>query len=241
MSAILPPLRYSIKERLCRHLRACRDAGLKTRYLIIINLFQRRSVQQTAAVLQVNRATIYRVAARFRAHGEPGLFDRRVHNGPTKVTRLYLEVLQQTVRGSPQDYGWSRPTWTRELLVLALRRQTGVRIHVTTMSRALHRIRARRGRPRPTVRCLDGDNPKTWRLYRIRKLLRQLPADEVAVYADEIDNHLNPKIGWDWMAYGQQKQVATSTVRDHFREVAARGRGPGRGRGGGTIPVFWYQ
>jgi transposase len=31
----------------------------------------------------------------------------------------------------------------------------------------------------------------------------------VAVYADEVDVHLNPKIGLDWMGYGQQKEVLT--------------------------------
>jgi transposase len=29
------------------------------------------------------------------------------------------------------------------------------------------------------------------------------------VYADEVDVHLNPKIGLDWMGYGQQKEVLT--------------------------------
>jgi transposase len=128
-------------------------------------------------------------------------------------------VLEKTVRSNPQVYGWSRPTWTRELLVLALRRQTGVRIAVGTMSRALCHIGARRGRPRPTVGCPDGENPKRWRLYKIRRLLRLLPADEVAVYADEVDIHLNPKIGWDWMAKGQQKEVRTPG-KNHKRYLA---------------------
>jgi transposase len=209
MSAIVPRLRLSVKDRLHRHLRACRDPGLKSRYLIIVNLVAGRSPPQTAAVLALNRATVYRVAARFRDRGELGLYDRRQDNGPTKVDRVYQQVLAKTVRATPQAYGWSRPTWTRELLVLALRRQTGVRIHVGTMSRVLRRIGARRGRPRPTVGCPDGENPKRWRLYKIRRLLRDLPADEVAVYADEVDIHLNPKIGWDWMAKGQQKEVRT--------------------------------
>jgi putative transposase len=190
-------------------LRLCRDPSLKTRYLIIVNLLAGRCPQQTAAVLALHRATVYRVAARFRDHGEFGLYGRRQDNGPTKVDRCYREVLEKTVRASPQTYGWSRPTWTRELLVLTLRRQTGVRIHVGTMSRALRGIGARRDRPRPPVGCPDGENPKQWRLYKIRRLLRELPADEVAVYADEVDIHLNPKIGWDWMAKGQQKEVRT--------------------------------
>jgi hypothetical protein len=36
-----------------------------------------------------------------------------------------------------------------------------------------------------------------------------LPQDEVAVYEDEVDVHLNPKIGYDWMGRGQQKEVLT--------------------------------
>jgi transposase len=209
MSVIFPRPRLSVKERLYRHLRLCGEPGLKLRYLIIVNLIAGRSPPKIASVLMLHRATIYRVATRFREQGELGLFDRRQNNGPTKVDRCYREALEKTVRSHPQAYGWSRPTWTRELLVLALRRQTGVRIHVGTMSRALKRIAARRGRPRPTVGCPDGENPKQWRLYKIRRLLRDLPPDEVAVYADEVDIHLNPKIGWDWMARGQQKEVRT--------------------------------
>ena len=47
------------------------------------------------------------------------------------------------------------------------------------------------------------------RLREIRRLLETLAADEVAVYEDEVDIHLNPKIGLDWMNRGQQKQVVT--------------------------------
>ena len=35
------------------------------------------------------------------------------------------------------------------------------------------------------------------------------PADEVVVYEDEVDIHLNPKIGPDWMLPGTQKEVVT--------------------------------
>ena len=42
-----------------------------------------------------------------------------------------------------------------------------------------------------------------------RALLDNLPDDEVAVYEDEVDIHLNPKIGLDSMNRGQQKEVVT--------------------------------
>ena len=44
---------------------------------------------------------------------------------------------------------------------------------------------------------------------KIARLVENLLPDEVAVHADEVDIHLNPKIGLDWMLPGQQKEVLT--------------------------------
>lgn len=208
MDGIIPELRFAGKQKLVRRMRECRDAGLKTRYLIVVNLF-RRPPTQTAAALHIARSTVYRVAARFRQYGEWGLLDRREDNGQPKLSEHVLAELDRLVRGTPQDYGWPRPTWTRELLVATLRQRTGVRVHVATMSRALALIRARRARPRPTVGCPWPARRKNRRLRAIRELLASLPRGQVAVYADEVDVHLNPKIGLDWMGYGQQKEVLT--------------------------------
>ena len=208
MDGIIPELRFADKQKLIRRMRKCCHAGLKTRYLIIVNLF-RRSVTQTAGALHMARSTVYRVAARFRQFGEWGLLDRREDNGESKLSEYVLAELDRLVRDTPQNYGWPRPTWTRELLVATLRQHTGVRLHVATMSRALALIRARRARPRPTVGCPWSARRKNRRLHAIRELLATLPRRHVAVYADEVDIHLNPKIGLDWMGYGQQKEVLT--------------------------------
>ena len=55
------------------------------------------------------------------------------------------------------------------------------------------------------------------KLGRIKRLLRTLPADEVAVFQDEVDVHLNPKIGRAWMPVGQQATVETpgNNVKRH--------------------------
>lgn len=209
MEGLLPPLRACAKQRLMRNLKKCRDARLRVRYLIIVNLMHDRSPVQTAAVMQVHRSTVYRVAARFREWGEAGLVDRREDNGSRQVDEAFLGTLHEVVAGTPLDYGELRPTWTLELLVRTLARRTGVKIHISTMSVALRLIRARRGRPKPTVGCPWSKARKTRRLRWIRRLIANLPADEVALWADEVDIHLNPKIGLDWMVYGQQKQVLT--------------------------------
>jgi transposase len=179
------------------------------RYLIVLNLEDGVSPSETAKRLHVSRNTVYRVARRFRSEGEAGLIDRREGNGKKKLDDDYLGLLYELVESSPLEHGWRRPTWTREMLVETILRKTGVRIHVSTMSRALQAIGVRRGRPKPTVACPWSKRAKNRRLRRIRRLLENLPADEEAFWEDEVDIHLNPKIGFDWMVRGQQKEVAT--------------------------------
>jgi transposase len=177
--------------------------------LIILNLADGRSVADTVKALRINRSTAYRVAARFRDEGEDGLIDHRVENGEIKLDDDFLSTLWEVVESCPLKHGWKRPTWTREMLVSTMKEKTGVEIHVSTMSVALAKIGARRGRPKPTVESPWSKRAKSKRLRQLRELVDDLPADEVAVYEDEVDIHLNPKIGLDWMVKRQQKEVLT--------------------------------
>lgn len=204
MDGILPKLRWIDKERLVKRMRRCRDARLKGHYLVIVNLFDGRSMRETAKALGIAPSTVWRVARRFREQGEVGLLDRREDNGDLKLDKDYLSELYDVVRSNSEDYGWRRPTWTREMLVKTLKEQTGLAIHLSTMSRALKMIRARRGRPRPTVGCPWSKRRKNKRIRSIREMLASLPKAHVAVYEDEVDIHLNPRIGLDWMVRGQQ-------------------------------------
>src|SRR5207248_347524 len=65
------------------------------------------------------------------------------------------------------------------------------------------------GRPRPTVGCPWSPAAKASRLRALRQLVAALPRQHMLVYEDEVDIHLNPKIGWDWMVRAQQKEVVT--------------------------------
>ena len=212
MSSIIPPLRFAVKERLRNELRRCRDARTRVRFLIVLNLANGKGAYQTADALSIHNTTVYRVARGFRQRGEQALWDGREDNGEIKLDEYYLSVLYKLVRSNPRDHHWRRPTWTREMLVESMLAKTGIRIHVGTMSRALAMIKARRGRPRPVVRCPWSKWAKTRRLNQIRGLLANLPKGEMVFYADEVDIHLNPKIGLDWMVKGQQKEVVTPGV-----------------------------
>lgn len=209
MDGIIPKLARPRKRKLERAARRCKDAGMRTRYLIILNLADGRSPSETAQVQKVSRTTVYRVAGRYCELGEAGLVDRREENGEEKLTEDYLGQLYEVVASSPQEHGWTRPTWTQELLMKTMEQKTGVTVSRPTMSQALKAIGARRGRPKPTVGCPWSKRRRDRKLREIAELVENLPEDEVAVYEDEVDIHLNPKIGLDWMVRGQQKEVRT--------------------------------
>lgn len=209
MSSIVPEVSWFVKEKMRKQFRKCSIATVRVRYLIIFNLWNGRGARVIETILGVHNTTVYRVAQRFRELGEASLWDGRENNGADKLSEAFLGKLDEIVRSTPLDHGWRRPTWTRELLVETMVRKTGVRIHVGTMSRALALIQARRGRPRPRVECRWHPAVKTRRLNEIARLVASLPRNEVAVYEDEVDVHLNPKIGLDWMGLGQQKEAMT--------------------------------
>ena len=62
-------------------------------------------------------------------------------------------------------------------------------------------------RPCPVVRRRDPD--RAAKLAALRKLLHGLPADETAVFMDEVEVHTNPKVGAMWMRRGEQATVET--------------------------------
>jgi transposase len=109
----------------------------------------------------------------------------------------------------PPDFGYPRPTWTQELLAKVMEEQTDVKVHPGTVSRALKKIGARLGRPKPTVGCPWSKAAKNRRLAAIRRAVDGMAAGEVAFHLDEVDIHLNPKMGPDWMNRGKQKEVPT--------------------------------
>ncbi len=197
------------KRKFRRRAEKVKDADWRRRYHIVLHAADGHSQRQMAAMLSCSVSTVTRTLHRFAEAGEAGLVDRREENGQPKVTETYMSVLVVVVAHTPRDCGYRRTTWTLELLVDCLKGITGIEISLATMSRLLRRLRIRRGRPRPTVGCPWPKAKRDRRIRAIRRLLKPLRPDEVAVWEDEVDIHLNPKIGPDYMLRGQQKEVLT--------------------------------
>ncbi len=94
-------------------------------------------------------------------------------------------------------------------MILVLAERVEISISVSAMSRLLRRSGIGLKRPKPIVNCPWKKARRTRRLRAIQRLVENLPADEVVLYVDEVDIHLNPKIGPDWTKRGRQKKVLT--------------------------------
>ena len=218
VSRIVVRLDRRVKLKLRRMRRETKDKGLAVRCQIVLLAADGRRRCDIAESVGCSVSCVNRVVGRFAGLGVAGLPDRREDNGRVKLDEWYLADLHAVVDQSPRDYGYRRPTWTRELLAKVLFTLTGVQVHPATMSRALAKIGARLGRPRPTVGCPWPGSRRKSRLAALGKALSSLPAGHVAVYLDEVDIHLNPKIGLDWMNRGTQKEVPTpgKNVKRHL-------------------------
>lgn len=224
MKGILSGCVSNAKSELLEHLPWIMNAQVRLRYLIILHLYEGRGPTWIAGALKVDRSTVYRTARRFREEGESDLFDHREQNGQPKLTEESLETLAETVAGDPPDFGWKRPTWTREMLIETLAQRTGMRVALSTMSTALGQIRARRGRSKPTVQCPWPEAEKQQRLDEIRTLVETAPAHEVVVYEDEVDIHLNPMTRCRLDA----PRPAKGSLHTRKEREAVFGRRPGR-------------
>jgi len=197
------------RKELRRLAMRAKDAGMRCRCKAILSLVQGRTPTMIAQGGLCAKSQVYRVAERFIAQGLTGLADRREDNGECKITTAYEIELLGLVEESPQEFGYRRPTWTQELLILVLAERIDISISVSAMSRLLSRLGIGLKRPKPIVNCPWKKARRTRRLRAIQRLVETLPAGEVVLYLDEVDIHLNPKIGPDWTKRGRQKEVLT--------------------------------
>jgi transposase len=197
------------RKELRRLANRARDAGLRCRCKVILALVRGTTPTMIAQGGLCAKSQVYRVAGRFLTGGLAGLADRREDNGQPKITPAYQAELLRLVEESPQGFGYRRPTWTQELLVLVLAERIEISVSVSAMSRLLGRLGVGLKRPKPIVKCPWKQARRRRRLREIERLVMHLPVDEVVVYVDEVDIHLNPKVGPDWTRRGRQKEVLT--------------------------------
>jgi transposase len=154
-------------------------------------------------------STAWRIVARFEAHGEVAVFDGRSDNGLRKVDADVEAGIRAILTKTAREYGFTRPTWTLAHLAGVIAEVLHVVLSGGHLWKLLRRLRVRWGRPRPVVACPWKAAQRKARIAFLRRLAAQPRQGEVVVFADEVDLHLNPKIGPDWMLPGVQRLILT--------------------------------
>ena len=192
------------------------DPATALRFQAVAGLAAGLSSVQVEQRLDIARSCVVRAAKRFAEHGVLGLYDRRRFNGAAKVDARFLKRLTEVLMHTPDHFGWARPTWTRELLCRQLHLEGFPVVAVCTMGRALARIGARLGSPKPIVLCPWRRDARLQRLAELRALEAAASTAEPVLFSDEVDIHLNPKIGRDWMLKGHQRRIVTPGKNKKF-------------------------
>jgi putative transposase len=175
------------------------------RALVLVLLGRGWSYRRITEATLVSHETIAEVKRGYCHAGVDGALGRKSERF---VTPFWLiVVLRWLLSSTPQDFGFFRQRWSCEMLSILLREEHDLRVSTETVRRGLRRMDFVWRRPRPVIGLTDPDYGV--KLRAIRRLLARLPGDETAVFQDEVDVHLNPKIGCQWMVRGEQAEVVT--------------------------------
>jgi transposase len=194
------------RHTLLRYYRSSSDPRLRLRAHILLLLDDGLPWATICAVLFCSSRTVLRWQERFQQGGLAVLAGQRP--GPVPRRASWAAVVIGWVKQSlPRAFGFLRSRWCCETLVLLLWRLHQVLVSRETVRRWLHEADLVWRRPRPVLKRTDPQ--KEAKVAALRQLLVELPDDETAVFTDEVDVALNPKIGCMWMPKGRQAEVVT--------------------------------
>ena len=179
---------------------------VRLRAHIILLLADGHAWSLICAVLFCSTATIARWKGRFERGGVAALVGEK--RGRAGALVCWAVLLVTWVREhTPRDFGYCRSRWSCATLAVVLLDTHRVTASPEAVRRMLHAQGMVWRRPRPVPGKTDPR--RAYKLRTIRELLRDLPADEAAVFEDEVDLNLNPDIGCMWMPRGEQAAVVT--------------------------------
>jgi transposase len=174
---------------------------------ILLMLLTGLTQRGVARALQHARSTVTSTVRRFREGGVEAMQDGRRDKNRLAKREEILDLLPRLTAKQPDDFGWKRTMWSVELVSVEVLRHLGVKVSRSHMGRLLKEAGCRRMRPKPVVSKAPEDKEK--QIAALRGELAELPSSDVVLYSDEVDIHLNPKVGPDWAPAGMRKQVVT--------------------------------
>ena len=163
-----------------------------------------------ALALFCSRTSVYRtVSAYRRSQLDLGLLGEAASMATTPgLPRASLKrSLMALLKRAPAAFGWCRVRWSCAALAAELKARRGVSVSQETVRRWLHEAGYVWKRARHAAK--DDDPERVGKLARIRHLIETLPQQAALFFADELDIHLLPKLGCEWMPKGTQVEIMT--------------------------------
>jgi putative transposase len=183
------------------------DARVARRAHVLLLLDDGLSYRDIRAFLYASNDLIADCIRRLRTGGIHEALESK-GTPPTPPDHEWLPTVKEWLMdATPQDFGYFRQRWTCAMLAEVLRWEKDIDVSAETVRRGLHRTGYVWRRPRPVVGPTDPEYAE--KIQGLSELMATLPDDETVVFEDEVDIHLNPKIGSCWMPRGEQSEVVT--------------------------------
>lgn len=195
------------QEQMLSQLRQARYGYLLSLHILLL-CARDYTPTEIAACLLCSRSSVYRAVVAYRRGAFSSLKDET--SAPVAalpIWRSWQRSLLALLKRTPHAYGWCRTRWSCQTLALQLATGRGYTVSRETIRRTLHGLGYAWKRARHAAR--DDDPDRIGKLARIRHLIETLPRNAALFFADELDIHLLPKLGYEWMLRGTQTEVMT--------------------------------
>ena len=203
-----------------------RDKNHARRLTAMLMLHRGERISDVARTLCCTRSFVGRWIGWFTVSGVEGLKSLPAGRSRRWPFEHICTLLRELIKQSPCDFGYQRSRWSTELLAIKINEITGFQLHAGTVRRWLPSAGLVWGRAAPTL-CIR-DPHKDEKMAAIHKALGECSAEHPVFYEDEVDIHLNPKIGADWQLRGQQKRVVTPWQNEKYYLAGALHSGRGK-------------
>ena len=202
-SRIVIEISVTEQARLRKQLRRARWGGWLSLHILLL-VSQQRSPTAIADWLLCSRSTVYAAAWAWRQGRRPW---ETVAGWPPSLAPTRRRSLLALLKKAPSVYGWCRTRWSCAALAETLQQRRGGRVSAETVRRWLHALGWVWKRAKLAAK--DNDLDRIPKLARIRLLWERLGPRQALLFADELDIHLLPKSGYQWMEKGTQVEVPT--------------------------------
>jgi transposase len=159
-----------------------------------------RTPTAVATFLFCSRSSVYRSVRAYHRPRRDELFDAPKAKAAWLSPSLCRSLVALLTK-APSVYGWCRTRWSCATLGIQLTMQRGIMVSSSTIRRWLHALAWVWKRAQVVAR--DDDPERVEQLARIRQVRETLGKRAVLLFADELDIHLLPKVGYQWMPQGE--------------------------------------